>query len=326
MKRLVPTLILAATLAAPLAAYAASQDTLTLTDGTRLHGQVVEETDDHVTLMDGGVQRKFSRSRVLQVAYNSSIGSEQAPAAKSYAPEPASQPTYDPAPVSSHMQPTGDPATTDYYNGVADHYQVPITQVVYVQQQGVPMEEVPVVFELAARARVAPGVVLGLRLGGLSWRDVGLHFGIGTDAFYVNVGAGAVTAPYQHLYNGFWHRPRRSWGGIVLSDDDITDCVNLQFVSGYWHRPVREVMGYRGGGERYHQVYERYAPVRRVEERHESMRIQVGERGEERRDGGSRIWYGHEGRGAHAERWGREDRGERGEREDRGGSWGHERR
>lgn len=271
-------LILFSALSLQAVAGEATQDTLILTDGTRLQGRVTEDADDHVTLQDQGVERKISRARVLKVTYNDA---------------PAAQATATPA----MLVPTTDPEATEYYNGVAEHYHVPATQVVYVMQQGVAMEEVPVVFELATRARVAPGVVLGLRLGGLSWREVGLHFGIGTEAFYVDAGVGALSGRYGSLYSRFWHRPRRTWAGIVLSDADIIDCVNLSFVSGHWHRPVREVITFRSSGQRYHQVWARYARPSVKAERRAEHRMEKGSPSRRPADHG-----GHEARRDHDRR------------------------
>lgn len=240
MKTLSTLILLGAFAVTPLAAAEAHLDSVVLSDGTRLMGTVTEDTDAHIVIDDHGVVRTLSRSRVLKVNYNdadaplhevddSSAGSGTADNASAGAPD---------------LQAGDDPALTDYCNGIADHYQVPVYQVVSVQQQ-VPVDEVPVVFELAARAHQAPSMVLGLRLGGLSWGAVSLRLGLGNDAFYVDGGSVVIGTPYAHLYTGFWGLPRARWAGLRLSDADIINCVNFRFVSGYYHRPLAEVVKVR---------------------------------------------------------------------------------
>lgn len=250
MKTLSTLILLGAFAVTPLAAAEVHLDSVVLSDGTRLMGTVTEDTDAHIVMDDHGVVRTLSRSRVLKVNYNDT----DAPLHEVDDSSTVSS-TADSAPASTpSLQSTGDPALTDYCNGIADRYQVPVYQVVSVQQQ-VPVDEVPVVFELAARAHQSPSMVLGLRLGGLSWGAVSLRLGLSNDAFYVDGGSVVLGTPYAHLYTNFWGLPRARWASLRLSDADIVNCVNFRFVSGYYHRPLVEVVKVRQTQPVYRHVW-----------------------------------------------------------------------
>ena len=119
-----------------------------------------------------------------------------------------------------------------FYFAVGNYYQVPEREVVVVQQvvqqQALPPDEVPVVFYVAQRARVAPAVVVDLRRRGLSWTDIAFHFRLDPDIYYFRGGP-----PYGKAY-GYWkkHPPR---------DAEVIDAVNVHFLSDY-HRVAPDVV------------------------------------------------------------------------------------
>lgn len=115
-----------------------------------------------------------------------------------------------------------------FYFAVGNYYQVPEREVVVVQQQALPPDEVPVVFYVAQRARVAPAVVVDLRRRGLSWADIAFHFRLDPDIYYFRGGP-----PYGKAY-GYWkrHPPR---------DVEVIDAVNVHFLSDY-HRVAPDVV------------------------------------------------------------------------------------
>lgn len=115
-----------------------------------------------------------------------------------------------------------------FYFAVGNYYQVPEREVVVVQQQALPPEEVPVVFYVAQCARVAPAMVVDLRRRGLSWTDIAFHFRLDPDIYYFRGGP-----PYGKAY-GYWkkHPPR---------DVEVVDAVNVHFLSEY-HRVAPDVV------------------------------------------------------------------------------------
>jgi hypothetical protein len=130
-----------------------------------------------------------------------------------------------------------------FYFAVGNYYQVPEREVIVVQQQALPPDEVPVVFYVAQRARVAPGVVVDLRRRGLSWTEIAFHFRLDPDIYYFRGGP-----PYGKAY-GYWkkHPPR---------DVEVIDAVNVHFLSDYHHVTPDAVWAERSRGRSYAVVAE----------------------------------------------------------------------
>jgi hypothetical protein len=107
---------------------------------------------------------------------------------------------------------------SSFFVSIGSYYHVPEREVVVVHERSVPPEEVPVVFFVAQRARVAPAVVVDLRRHGLSWADIAFHFRLDPDIYYFNGGP-----PYGKAH-GYWkkHPPR---------DVEVIDAVNVHFLS-----------------------------------------------------------------------------------------------
>ncbi|MFZ3116331.1 MAG: hypothetical protein WA121_12150, partial [Syntrophales bacterium] len=81
----------------------------------------------------------------------------------------------------------GSEGLTGFNLSVGNYYRVPEREVLIVRDRGIHQEELPVVFFLAQRAHVAPGVIVDLRLRGMNWMDITLHFGLQPDIYYVPV-------------------------------------------------------------------------------------------------------------------------------------------
>jgi len=295
-----------------------ADDTVTLTDGSVIKGQVLEETSDHVTLMDHGLKRTLDRSLVANVEFNS--GAPAAPAASvgvsasiaggaaggagsvgvsanvgvsSGQPTAANDggpgntvPVAPPSPADSQAQDPGQPQgqpqdqgmapsdqggtvvpvgasaeQVDYAQGVSAYYGAPEYVVWGYEQQGIPYEELPVIFYIAARAHCDPGLVVNMRLQGFSFHDICWHFGLAPGIFYwrdiygVNLGG-----PYEGVYFRFGRYPHSLWvwDNIALTDADIIASVNLRFTTHYWHRSPYEVAHAYVPGRPYYGVWGGY--------------------------------------------------------------------
>jgi len=141
-----------------------------------------------------------------------------------------------------------DGALKSFHLAVGDFYGVPQESVQKVRGRNVSDEELPVVFFFARRAGVAPEVILKLRLGGKSWMEIGLQYGVTAEAYYVPVN-NPPGPPYGKAYGHYKNRKKAQWNEIRLSDDEIVNFVNLKFVSGYYDYSPEEVMKYRGSGK-----------------------------------------------------------------------------
>lgn len=254
------------------AALAQADDTVTLNDGSIIKGQVMEETSDHVVLMDHGLKRTLDRSLVASVSFNSDASSSASSAAPSSAAPPSDGgntiPSAPANPSGSGPDSGSPPADAsgsaaggtvpsmpsqeqqDYALGVSDYYKVPPDQVWGYEDMGLPFEELPVVYYLARRAGVDPGLVADYRTSGASYVSICMRLGLSPDIFYWDdIYSRDLGGPYSgvyyryHHFYGHWY-----WDSLALTDADIINLVNLRFTSDYWHRPYWEVAGAYGEG------------------------------------------------------------------------------
>ena len=137
------------------------------------------------------------------------------------------------------------------YQGVADK------DVLFIQKRGIPDEQIPVVMFIASRANVRPEVIMDLRRQGRSWADIALNFGLGADAFYVQVDGPVYGRVYGRLYS-YFNRPLNMWNQIRLSDDDIVNFVNLRFMSDHYGYRPDEVIRMRETGKSYITINREY--------------------------------------------------------------------
>jgi hypothetical protein len=121
----------------------------------------------------------------------------------------------------------------------------------------IPEDELPVVFFLAARARVEPSVIISLRIRKMSWLDISFHFGLTPDIFFVPVVVQRVGPPYGNAY-GYYRKygPAKDWKKFRLTDREVVDLVNLRFVSEHYKVPAEEVMTMRSRQQGFVVIHE----------------------------------------------------------------------
>lgn len=134
-----------------------------------------------------------------------------------------------------------------FYLSIGEHYQVEEKQIVVIRKQNISDEEMPVVFFLAKRAGVEPGVIVKLRISGKSWMEITADFGLTAEIFYVPVSRDPGP-PYGKAYGHFKNRERATWGEIWLTDTDIVNFVNLRFISEHYDYSTDEIIRMREKG------------------------------------------------------------------------------
>lgn len=152
----------------------------------------------------------------------------------------------------------GTGGVNGFYLSVGSYFHVPETEVTAVRSRyRIRDEELPVVFFLAARARVAPGVIMDLRAGGTGWFDIAFRYHLGPDIFFVPVAAWPAGPPYGNAY-GYYKKYKQSgkWGRVVLSDREVVDLVNLRFASEYHNVAPEAVMGKRAKGHGFVAIHD----------------------------------------------------------------------
>ncbi|HPD20613.1 MAG: hypothetical protein QM299_14690 [Pseudomonadota bacterium] len=131
-----------------------------------------------------------------------------------------------------------DDGISGFHLSIGEYYRVPHREVVVVHQQGICHEDLPVVFFIAKRACVHPDMIARMRLRGMTWMDITLHFGLGPDIYFIPGCTGG-----KRYHPGLKHRH--------LSDHDIVNQVNLIFLSGYHRCPPDRIVKYRSQGKSY---------------------------------------------------------------------------
>jgi hypothetical protein len=140
-----------------------------------------------------------------------------------------------------------------FYLAVSNHYRVPGEEVVAVKERyRFRNEELPVVYYLAARARVKPSAIIDLRINRISWLDISFRFGLTPEIFFVPLTVEKVGPPYGKAY-GYYKKNRhnKEWKKIVLSDNEVVDLVNLRFISEYHKIAPDKVIKMRGKGKNF---------------------------------------------------------------------------
>ncbi len=150
----------------------------------------------------------------------------------------------------------GNEGVNGFHLSVGEYYHVPEREVLVVRKRGIPDEEVPVVFLLAARARVAPGAIIDLRLGGMSWMDITLRHRLNPEIYYVPVNGGKIGPPYGNAYGHFKKHPKHEWKKIRLPDRDVVNMVNLKFMSEHYGYAPEKVMQMRSEGRHFTAINE----------------------------------------------------------------------
>ncbi|MEN6475920.1 MAG: hypothetical protein ABFD81_18035 [Syntrophaceae bacterium] len=142
----------------------------------------------------------------------------------------------------------GSGGITGFNLSIGEYYRVPEREVVVVHERGIAEEELPVVFFIAQRAHVRPEAVVDLRLRGMSWMDITLHFGLNPHIYYVPVVIGREYHPYGPAYGYYRSHPRGGWKRGDLRDRDIINQVNLKFLSEHHRYAPEKIMRSRSEG------------------------------------------------------------------------------
>lgn len=143
-----------------------------------------------------------------------------------------------------------DEGVTGFYIAIGDYFHVPEREIIIIRERRVRDEEIPVVFFLAQRARVSHQPIIKMRLSGMTWLEISLHYGLGPEIFYVPVRV-IKGPPYGRAYGYYKNKPRSGWKAIMLNDAEIIDLVNLRFISEYYGYPAEEVIRLRSGGDNF---------------------------------------------------------------------------
>jgi len=141
----------------------------------------------------------------------------------------------------------------EFYLAIGEQYRAPEKEIIVVRDRGIPDDDIPVVYFIARKANVVPQVIIDMRLGGMSWMDISLHYGLTAAIYYVDI-KGQPGPPYGKAYGYYRNKPRKEWREIRLADSDIVNLVNLRFISDRYGYSPDEIIKMRSQGESFVKI------------------------------------------------------------------------
>jgi hypothetical protein len=160
----------------------------------------------------------------------------------------------------------GPEGLKSFYLSVSEHFKVAEKEVTFVHERKIKDEELPVVFFIAARAKVDPKVIVDLRIGGSSWYSISVKYGIYPDVYYVPL-TFDPGPPYGKAYGYYKNKPKQSWEKIKLSDDDIINLVNLKFIVEHYNYTPDKVIKMRSEGKNFVLINENVKNERKADDK-----------------------------------------------------------
>jgi hypothetical protein len=118
----------------------------------------------------------------------------------------------------------------EFYLAIGTHYGAREPEIEKVRARSLPADEMAVVFFLSNRSGISPLIVADLRLGGMSWMEISLRYGLTASIYYVKFAADPGP-PYGNAWGYYKKTPKKKWGEIRLADVDIINLVNLKFLA-----------------------------------------------------------------------------------------------
>jgi hypothetical protein len=151
--------------------------------------------------------------------------------------------------------PVSAPADS-FYAAIENYFKVSEDQIKACQQQNIAEEEIPVVFFIAQRGSVDPNAVLTVRSEGLNWMQTAYHFHLNPRIFFEPLPANVLArTPYEKSYGYYKGHSSR----INLSDADITNWVNLKFLTEHYGYDPQEIIQMRSAGKSFRDINTYYA-------------------------------------------------------------------
>lgn len=132
----------------------------------------------------------------------------------------------------------------ELHRAVRDTLGLPEPLIPRLLERGLPDLELPAVGAIAQHARVPIESVVDLRLGGMSYADLTLHFGLTPEIYYVELERDPGP-PYGNAWGHYRKRPRSEWREIRLPDADIVRWANLRLCVDRYRVAPTEVVALR---------------------------------------------------------------------------------
>ena len=129
-----------------------------------------------------------------------------------------------------------------YLRAVADHFDLPASEVRVLSEWRIGPEEVPVALFISREAGISADALLVRKRGGRGWGEISRQHGLGADVFHVPLPPGTPAGPLTPVYESFRATPTSGWGSLVLEDEALIQLVNLHVLSEYLRTPPDRVL------------------------------------------------------------------------------------
>lgn len=122
-------------------------------------------------------------------------------------------------------------ALLTYILSIGDYYDQPYEYVEDVMNSpAINDEEIPVVFFLSEKSGQDIDVIVRKREAGLTWQQITDELKLGPENYYVMI-VGKLNSPcYADVLNKYNSISSEKWDQIELTDEEIVNLVNLQFI------------------------------------------------------------------------------------------------
>lgn len=121
------------------------------------------------------------------------------------------------------------------------HYQAPLDKFTWLDNQNIPSEQWPLLFEIARAGNVSTDRVWELRRGATSWFDVLTALNVSPSYFYYDIqGAENLPPPYGKAYGYYRNHPYES---VRWSDQDMIGLASVKYISESTHKRADQAIG-----------------------------------------------------------------------------------
>jgi hypothetical protein len=135
--------------------------------------------------------------------------------------------------------------TQSFYEAVSIHFKTSFDEISDFRDQGIAMEDLPVLFLLADRAKIPPDKIAIDRANGASWMSIAEDYGLGANTFYFMINVKFSNETYSPIFEKYRSAARGQGGEPYLTDNEIVNMVNLKFVSSVHDYNIFEIMAMR---------------------------------------------------------------------------------
>jgi hypothetical protein len=123
-----------------------------------------------------------------------------------------------------------DNQENEYFKSISEFYNVDLNEVTAVAEQGINIEELPVVFFLSAKAEVEAGEIVELRENGTSWADISTMFSVKPVNHYFQMSKYPENSSYTEVLDKLFKTHKSEYDNIQLTDADIINLSNLRLI------------------------------------------------------------------------------------------------